>query len=132
VRPLPAARHPDFYFVDVEGGQATLIVTPAGESLLVDSGWPGFEGRDPARIQDAMKKAGIRHIDYFWMTHFHTDHVGGLEELARKVTIKTFVDHGDNIETNAGAQKLSAAYEERAQKAALKAGDSCRSRESMW
>jgi beta-lactamase superfamily II metal-dependent hydrolase len=98
--PLLAARNSlDVYFIDVEGGQATLLVTPAGESLLVDSGWAGFEGRDTMRIQDAMKKAGLKHIDYFWMTHYHADHVGGVEELAQKVTIKTFVDHGDNIET---------------------------------
>ncbi|MBN8732939.1 MAG: MBL fold metallo-hydrolase [Acidobacteria bacterium] len=110
--PLNAApKTLDFYFVDVEGGQATLIVTPAGESLLVDAGWPGFEGRDPMRIQAAMKQAGIQHIDYFWMTHYHTDHVGGLEALAEKVTIKNFVDHGDNNETNTGGQRLSASYE---------------------
>jgi len=125
--PLLAARNTlDIYFVDVEGGQATLLVTPAGESLLVDAGWPGFEGRDPVRIQEAMKKAGIQHIDYFWMTHFHTDHVGGLEALAEKVTIKTFVDHGDNIETSAGAQRLSAAYERaraKGKRLTLKAGD---------
>lgn len=125
--PLSAARNTlDVYFIDVEGGQATLLVTPAGESLLVDSGWPGFEGRDPMRIQDAMKKAGIQHIDYFWMTHYHTDHVGGLEDLAQKVTIKTFVDHGDNVETNPGGQKWSAAYERvraKGKRLTLKAGD---------
>ena len=65
------------YFVDVEGGQATLFVTPAGESLLIDTGWPGNEGRDAERIVKAAKEAGISKIDYVLITHFHDDHVGG-------------------------------------------------------
>jgi beta-lactamase superfamily II metal-dependent hydrolase len=55
----------DIYYVDVEGGASTLIVTPAGESILVDAGWPGFDGRDANRIQAAMKRAGITQIDPF-------------------------------------------------------------------
>ncbi|MCC6291950.1 MAG: MBL fold metallo-hydrolase [Bryobacterales bacterium] len=125
--PVLAARNSlDIYFVDVEGGQATLLVTPAGESLLVDAGWPGNDGRDATRIQSAMKKAGIQQIDYFWMTHYHTDHVGGLEALVEKVPVKTFVDHGDNVESGAGAQRLNASYERaraKGRRLSLKAGD---------
>ena len=65
------------YFVDVEGGQATLFVTPTGESLLVDTGWPGNDSRDAERIVAAAKKAGLSKIDYVLLTHFHTDHAGG-------------------------------------------------------
>jgi competence protein ComEC len=84
----------DIYYVDVEGGAATLIVTPAGESILVDAGWPGFEGRDAKRIQAALQKAGISEIDHLITTHYHTDHFGGVPELAKRVPIKNFYDHG--------------------------------------
>ncbi|MGH9845891.1 MAG: ComEC/Rec2 family competence protein [Blastocatellia bacterium] len=84
----------DILYVDVEGGAATLIVTPAGESILVDAGWPGFEGRDAKRIEAAMKKAGITEIDHMIMTHYHTDHYGGIPELARRVKINKYYDHG--------------------------------------
>ena len=87
------------YFVDVEGGQATLFVTPAGQSLLIDTGWPGNDGRDADRIVAAAKKAGISKIDYVLITHFHDDHVGGVPQLAARIPVGTFIDHGDNRET---------------------------------
>src|SRR5688572_10500421 len=89
-----ARRTLDIYYVDVEGGAATLIVTPAGESLLIDAGWPGFEGRDAKRIQQAMRQAGIAAIDHLVATHYHVDHYGGIPELAKLVEIKHFYDHG--------------------------------------
>jgi beta-lactamase superfamily II metal-dependent hydrolase len=98
-----AAKPLDVYFVDVEGGQATLIVSPSGESLLIDTGWPGFDGRDAGRIDAAMKQAGVARIDYLLITHFHTDHVGGVAQLAAKVPIGTFVDHGPTVENTADA-----------------------------
>lgn len=87
------------YFVDVEGGQATLFVTPKGESLLIDTGWPGNEGRDADRIAAAAKSAGLSRIDYVLITHFHDDHVGGVPNLVEKIPVGTFVDHGPNRET---------------------------------
>jgi competence protein ComEC len=87
------------YFVDVEGGQATLFVTPAGQSLLIDTGWDGNNGRDADRIVAAAKSAGLTKIDYVLITHFHEDHVGGAPQLAARIPIGTFIDHGENRET---------------------------------
>ena len=86
------------YFVDVEGGQATLFVTPAGDSLLIDTGWPGNNGRDADRIVAAARDAGIKKIDYVLITHYHDDHVGGATQLAAEIPIGTFIDHGENRE----------------------------------
>jgi competence protein ComEC len=81
-------------FVDVEGGQATLFVTPAGQSLLIDTGWPGNAFRDANRIVAAAKLAHIKKIDYVLITHYHMDHVGGVPQLVAKLPVGTFIDHG--------------------------------------
>lgn len=102
----------EIYYVDVEGGAATLIVTPAGESILVDTGWPGFESRDAKRIQAAMQQAGITQIDHLIITHFHVDHFGGVPQLAKLVPIKNHYNHGElpNPPENAGQTKQHADY----------------------
>jgi len=96
------------YFIDVEGGQATLFVTPEGHSLLIDTGWPANDGRDADRIVAASHDAGIDKIEYALITHYHDDHVGGAPQLAAKISIGTFIDHGENREP--AAQKLYDAY----------------------
>ena len=101
----------EIYFIDVEGGQATLIVTPAGQSMLVDTGWAGFDGRDAARIADAAKQAGISKLDYVWITHYHSDHVGGVPALVQKMKVGTFVDHGEVRENTDAVKNLYAAYQ---------------------
>jgi competence protein ComEC len=88
---------------DVEGGAATLIVTPSGQSLLVDTGWNQDNGRDAKRIVAAAKAAGINKIDILVTTHFHTDHVGGTPGLAQMIPIEKFYDHGDSIEATTPA-----------------------------
>jgi competence protein ComEC len=89
----------DAYFIDVEGGQATLLVTPAHQSILIDTGWDGFNGRDAARIAESASSAGLDHIDYVLITHYHRDHVGGIFQLADRMHIGAFVDHGPNVES---------------------------------
>ena len=100
----------EVYFVDVEGVQATLIVSPSGEALLIDTGWPGFGGRDADRIVAAARSDGLRKIDYVLITHFHTDHVGGAAQLAERVPIGTFIDHGPSVEKGQNADELAAIY----------------------
>jgi competence protein ComEC len=108
--PEPSRRALDIYFIDVEGGQSTLIVTAAGESLLIDTGYPGRDGRDPDRIQAAMRDAHVQRIDYLLITHMHEDHNGGAAELARRVPIGAFVDYGAPVETSADVVAAFAAY----------------------
>jgi competence protein ComEC len=98
---VPAARAAqslEIYFIDVEGGQSTLIVDPEGESLLIDTGWDDFNGRDANRIMAAAKDAGIDHIDDLILTHYHSDHAGGVAQLASRIKIDHFFDHGPNTE----------------------------------
>jgi competence protein ComEC len=99
------------YFIDVEGGQATLIVSPSGQSLLIDTGWPGYEGRDADRIVATARQAGLKQLDYVLITHYHRDHVGGVPQLADGIKIGTFVDHGPNLEDSEVTRTDYAAYE---------------------
>jgi competence protein ComEC len=112
------------YSIDVEGGQATLIVSPSDESILIDTGWPG--DRDAGRIVAAAKLAKLDHIDYVWITHYHRDHVGGAPALANLIKIGTFVDHGPNLEDSDVTREDFAAYEKafaKSKRMSLKAGD---------
>jgi len=99
------------YFVDVEGGQATLVISPSGQSLLIDTGWPGYEGRDADRIVAAAHQAGLKQLDYVLITHYHRDHVGGVPQLADGIKIGTFVDHGPNMEDSEVTRTDYAAYQ---------------------
>jgi beta-lactamase superfamily II metal-dependent hydrolase len=91
------------YFIDVEGGQSTLFVTPAGKSLLIDTGWPDNNFRDADRIVAAAKSAGLSRIDSVLITHFHEDHVGGVPQLVQRIPVGTFFVHGPNRELDHGA-----------------------------
>ena len=114
------------YWIDTEGGAATLIVTPSGQSLLADSGNPGSDDRDAKRIFEAAKAAGLKKIDFLLTTHFHSDHVGGAPALAKLIPIEKFYDHGDSIETaDPRAAQLFEAYKvvSKGKRVILKPGD---------
>ncbi len=90
----------DIYVVDVEGGNATLFVAPSGQSLLIDTGnyGPAASVRDAERIMAAAKDAGLTQIDHLITTHWHGDHFGGMAELAKRIPIREFIDHGPNVQ----------------------------------
>lgn len=100
----------DIYFIDVEGGQATLFVTPSGESMLIDTGFPGFNDRDITRVLGTMRQAGVARLDYLLITHHHLDHVGNAAAIAAKVKVGTFIDHGPTVETTDDAKALYGNY----------------------
>jgi beta-lactamase superfamily II metal-dependent hydrolase len=107
-----ANRDLQVYFIDVDGGQSTLFVTPAGKSLLIDTGWAGNNGLDAGRIAAAAKDAGVTKIDYLLFTHYHADHIGGLPELLARMPVGTFIDHGPDSPTDPSTKKAYAAYQQ--------------------
>jgi hypothetical protein len=109
--PAAPPRDLSIYFIDVEGGASTLVVTPAGQSVLFDAGWGRADNRDLNRILAAMKDAGVTRIDYLVLSHFHADHAGGVGPLAKAVHIGEFYDHGESVEpTNANTAQNYADY----------------------
>src|SRR5258707_511351 len=97
-RAAPAQpRNLDFYWIDVEGGASTLIVSPSGESMLFDTGYEVGD-RDAKRIYAAAQQAGLKQIDYVVISHWHADHVGGLAALPKMIPIGRFFDHGDAVQ----------------------------------
>jgi beta-lactamase superfamily II metal-dependent hydrolase len=95
----------NIYYIDTEGGQSTLFVSPAGETLLVDTGNAG--DRDLGRIVETLKTAGVKQVDHMWTTHYHGDHVGSLLALAKQIPIMHFYDHG---KPHPGDRIVSAAF----------------------
>jgi len=101
----------DLYLIDVEGGNAQLYRLPSGESVLIDSGNGGAAAaRDADRIMAAVNDAGVARIDHLITTHFHGDHVGGLPELATRIPIREFVDHGPNVQPGPQIDPVLARY----------------------
>jgi competence protein ComEC len=100
------------YFIDVDGGQSTLFVTPAGKSLLIDTGWAGNDGLDAKRIVAAAKDAGVTKIDYVLLTHYHADHTGGVPELVQQIPVGTFIDHGPPSPTDPSTTQWLSAYKD--------------------
>lgn len=107
-----ASKTLDVYLIDAEGGKSLLIVTPAGESMLIDAGWAASNGRDAStdRIVGGVKAAGLNRIDYMVISHYDVDHIGEVPKLAAKIPIRHLVDHGAYISTNAAAQRRFAEY----------------------
>ena len=120
----------DFYTIDVEGGKSVLVVSPSGESLLLDAGWPAGGNRQAStdRIVAALKTAGVKQIDYLVISHFDIDHLGDVPALAERIPIRHILDHGQ-IQFPAGGAASSprfdayAALRQKIGHTALKPGD---------
>ena len=114
----------DIYVADTEGGKAALYVSPTGQTVLIDTGNPG--ARDGDRILAMLKDAGVSKIDYLISTHYHVDHIGGLQELSKRIPIAHYIDHGPNMEAKEQLQGFEAAYQEiraKAKHTIVKPGD---------
>ncbi len=118
-----AAKTLDIYFIDVEGGQSTLVVSPSGQTLLIDAGYAGFSGRDADRIATAAKLAHVKHIDYFLLTHHHADHEGGIPNLMERLPVSVFLDHGASVEEGGKYPATYAATFAKAEHRVIKPGD---------
>ena len=135
----PPKKPLDIYFLDTEGGQATLFMSPSGQSMLVDTGFPGNQGMPPAeanapgitrdadRIMAVLKAANVNVLDYVVISHYHADHAGNAAELAHRIPIRRFIDHGPyTVEMNAGRDAAFVSYlpiREHARATAAKPGD---------
>jgi beta-lactamase superfamily II metal-dependent hydrolase len=114
-KPGAAGETLDIYFLDMAGGGSTLIVTPLGESVLIDTGSLEPEHRDADRIERACRHAGLTQIDCLVTTHFDTDHYGGILDLSKRIPIKTFIDNDTppkDIARRQAFQKLNPLYEQ--------------------
>ena len=99
---LAQSKSLDIYVLDVEGGNATLFVTPSREAVLIDTGNGGAAAvRDADRIMAAVKAAGVTQIDALVTSHWHGDHMGAMAELAGRIPIRHYLDHGGNVQPNA-------------------------------
>jgi competence protein ComEC len=120
-----AAKALDIYYIDTEGGQATLFVSPSGQTLLVDTGNAGE--RDLNRILDVLNTAGVKQIDHLVLTHYHGDHYGSMAEIVKRIPVAHFYDHGPSIEGDrpniAAFQKLYPEIIGKSQRTIVKPGD---------
>ncbi len=95
-----AAKNLEIFFIDTEGGQSTLIASPSGQAMLIDTGYTGFGGRDANRIAEAAKLAHVKKINVLFLTHHHQDHAGGVKNLVEVMKVESFYDHGGDVEKN--------------------------------
>ncbi len=105
-----SGRSMEVYDIDVEGGKCVLVVSPSGESLLYDLGWPGYEGRDTRRIVAAAKAAGLKQIDYLVVSHYDLDHMGDVPALVASFPVQHLIDHGPLETSGKGAEERYRKY----------------------
>jgi competence protein ComEC len=123
---MSATKNLDMYIIDTEGGKALLLITPSGQSILVDAGFPGYSDRDAIRIEEAAKAAGVKKLDFLVVTHYDLDHVNNVPATVARVPAAVFMDHGEAVAKDPGTTKAVAAYLEataKAKRVVLKPGD---------
>jgi competence protein ComEC len=122
----PAARTLEMYVIDTEGGKALLLVSPSGQSMLIDGGFPGFNGRDAGRIEEAARVAGVKRLDFFVVTHYDSDHVDNVPAVVAKLPAANLIDHGPLVDKDPRRAKAFDAYlavAEAAKRIVVGAGD---------
>ncbi len=123
---LPAAKTLDLWAIDTEGGKSVLILSPSGQSMLIDTGFPGNNDRDTNRILEACQAAGVKKIDILVTTHYDLDHVNNTPSLVSKMPVAMFVDHGPaavNDRMTTAAVKAYDALWQKAKHMVVKPGD---------
>ena len=123
---LPAAKTLDMWVIDTEGGKSLLLLSPSGQSMLIDTGFPGNNDRDLNRILEACKAAGVKKIDILVTTHYDLDHVNNTPAVVAKIPVDLFVDHGPASVTDRGTTAAVKAYDElwpKAKHLVVKPGD---------
>ena len=109
---VATARDLEISVIDVEGGKAMLLVSPSGQSMLFDAGWPALRGRPSSteRIVEAVKAAGVSRIDFLVISHYDIDHIGDIPELASRIPVGKIFDHGDFQSSDRQAMQRFEAY----------------------
>jgi beta-lactamase superfamily II metal-dependent hydrolase len=123
---LPAAKTLDMWLVDTEGGKSVLLLSPSGQSMLIDTGFAGYNERDTTRILEACKAAGVKKIDILLTTHYDMDHVNNTPNFVSKMPVDLFVDHGPAAGKDRGTTAAVKAYDElwpKAKHLVVKPGD---------
>jgi competence protein ComEC len=123
---LPAAKTLDMWLIDTEGGKSLLILSPSGQSMLIDTGFPGYNDRDTTRILEACQAAGVKKIDILLTTHYDMDHVNNTPSLVSKMPVGLFIDHGAATATDRNTTAAVKAYDElwaKAKHMVVKPGD---------
>ena len=114
---FPAAKTLEMYVIDTEGGKALLLISPSGQSMLIDGGFPGFNGRDAMRIEEAAGAAGVKRLDFLVVTHYDSDHVDNVPAIVAKLPVVNFIDHGPLAASDPRRTKAFTAYLDVAAKA---------------
>jgi competence protein ComEC len=118
-----AAKNLELFFIDTEGGQATLVVSPSGEAMLIDTGYAGFGGRDANRIAVAAKLAHVKRIKVLFLTHYHKDHAGGVKNLLEVLPVESFWDHGADVEDDKSVSQEYMKAASKSSRTSYKPGD---------
>jgi len=114
---LPATKTLEMYVIDTEGGKALLLLSPSGQSMLIDGGFPGRDGRDAMRIEEAARAAGVKRLDFLVVTHYDSDHVDNVPAIVARLPVVNFIDHGPLVDSDPRRAKAFSAYLDVAAKA---------------
>lgn len=88
--PAPEPGKLTVYFLEVSQGDAALIVSPTGKTILIDGGPPEAGRRLASRVASIVHEP----LDLMVLSHPHLDHLGGLSKVIRSTGAKRYLDPG--------------------------------------